>query len=141
MNRNFIQLMCWLIAYDITKDKTKDEHKRLFRNIYDYISNMYKIESQSHSVQYKKRKTDDTFEDHRELGNKMINFYHSHFESASHDTMLFVERLQNGKYDYEFKQLEMIGSGNFGSVFKAKNLIDDEHYAIKKVQINGTTFI
>jgi hypothetical protein len=46
--------------------------------------------------------------------------------------------LQNGRYKKEFEETKTpIGIGSFGLVFKAKNLIDDKEYAIKKIKISS----
>jgi len=43
----------------------------------------------------------------------------------------------DGKYSNEFKEFEQIGQGTFGQVYKAFNLFDRQHYAMKKVQFKG----
>jgi len=45
---------------------------------------------------------------------------------------------QNGRYKYEFREQQTpIGKGSYGVVFKARNIIDDKNYAIKKIRIAG----
>jgi hypothetical protein len=41
------------------------------------------------------------------------------------------------RYYEDFVQLEMIGKGAFGAVFKAQNKLDQKLYAIKKILINS----
>jgi len=41
------------------------------------------------------------------------------------------------KYEQEFKELEKIGEGGFGQVYKALNLFDGQNYAVKKVRLKG----
>jgi translation initiation factor 2-alpha kinase 4 len=40
------------------------------------------------------------------------------------------------RYMNDFIELEFLGQGGFGSVVKAKNLIDGRYYAIKKIKLN-----
>ncbi len=42
------------------------------------------------------------------------------------------------RYEQEFKELELIGSGSFGKVYKVINSLDRQHYAIKKINFEGT---
>lgn len=46
------------------------------------------------------------------------------------------QHLENSRYTLEFKQLKHIGDGGFGSVFEAFHRIDENVYAIKKIQID-----
>ena len=39
------------------------------------------------------------------------------------------------RYNSDFIQLEKIASGGFGSVFKARNILDEKEYAIKKIYL------
>jgi hypothetical protein len=39
------------------------------------------------------------------------------------------------RYCKDFEELEAIGKGGFGSVFKVRQRIDDRHYAVKKVKL------
>ena len=36
---------------------------------------------------------------------------------------------------FSFKEIEIIGEGGFGKVYKAQHLLDQRNYAIKKIQI------
>jgi serine/threonine protein kinase len=36
-----------------------------------------------------------------------------------------------------FEELEELGQGGFGSVFKSRNLLDNKIYAIKKIPFNN----
>ena len=44
---------------------------------------------------------------------------------------------QNGKYHNEFIEIEKIGNGAFGNVYKTQHKLDTHLYAIKKVKINS----
>lgn len=44
----------------------------------------------------------------------------------------------SSRYKTDFEEIEKLGSGGFGSVFKAKNIIDRKLYAIKKIIFKNT---
>jgi alpha-tubulin suppressor-like RCC1 family protein len=51
-----------------------------------------------------------------------------------------VENLKfapNGRYEYDFEEIEAIGEGTFGSVFKVRNRLDEQFYAMKKINLKG----
>jgi translation initiation factor 2-alpha kinase 1 len=48
-------------------------------------------------------------------------------ENLIHNELIF------SRYSSDFKELEKLGRGGFGSVFRAKNILDDNDYAIKKI--------
>jgi len=39
------------------------------------------------------------------------------------------------RFDTEFEKIEKIGRGGFASVYKVRNILDNSHYAIKKIKI------
>ncbi|KAJ3310291.1 ornithine decarboxylase antizyme with +1 programmed ribosomal shift Spa1 [Boothiomyces sp. JEL0838] len=41
-----------------------------------------------------------------------------------------------GRYETEFEEIEPLGKGGFGQVFRARNRLDGQEYAIKKVLLN-----
>lgn len=41
------------------------------------------------------------------------------------------------RYDEDFMELNALGRGAFGSVFKARNRLDQKEYAIKKIKIKA----
>ncbi|RUS23829.1 kinase-like domain-containing protein [Jimgerdemannia flammicorona] len=46
------------------------------------------------------------------------------------------DRYRESRYYTEFEELELLGRGGFGTVYKARNLLDEQIYAIKKVRLN-----
>jgi len=40
------------------------------------------------------------------------------------------------RFERDFEVIEKIGEGGFATVFKAKNLLDDIEYAVKKIVLN-----
>ena len=44
--------------------------------------------------------------------------------------------MENGRFKDKFETLEILGRGGFGIVFKAKYLLDNNFYAIKKVKLH-----
>lgn len=40
------------------------------------------------------------------------------------------------RYFQDFNEIERIGRGSYGSVFKVRNKLDGNHYAIKKILVN-----
>jgi translation initiation factor 2-alpha kinase 3 len=45
--------------------------------------------------------------------------------------------LHNDRYAREYEELEMVGKGGYGKVFKAKHKLDDAYYAVKRICINS----
>ena len=42
---------------------------------------------------------------------------------------------ENGRFQKLFKESSVIGSGGFGTVYQAINIIENRHYAIKKIKL------
>ncbi|CAG9316907.1 unnamed protein product [Blepharisma stoltei] len=47
-----------------------------------------------------------------------------------------VEELEVCRYNHDFIQESLLGSGNFGSVYKCLNKLDGLHYAVKQIKTN-----
>lgn len=43
------------------------------------------------------------------------------------------------RYHTDFTEIEKLASGGFGSVYRARNIIDDNEYAIKKIYFKNST--
>jgi serine/threonine protein kinase len=139
---NFIQLLIWIIANEITKDQGyKDDRKKVFRGIRNLLSKKYSIHGDSDESD------DDPDHESIEFAAEIINLYYNRFAERTDDgddngaLKLISEkefRLMNGKCNKEFKKLTIIGHGTFGNVYRAVNALDNEEYAIKKVSLYGT---
>ncbi|XP_035979492.1 eukaryotic translation initiation factor 2-alpha kinase 1 isoform X5 [Halichoerus grypus] len=46
---------------------------------------------------------------------------------------------QTSRYLNEFEELAILGKGGYGRVYKVRNKLDGQYYAIKKILINGAT--
>ena len=49
-----------------------------------------------------------------------------------------IPLVRYSRYATEFEELEPLGKGGFGSVWRVRNLFDGRQYAMKKVQIHGS---
>jgi hypothetical protein len=133
MDENLIQLLIWMIAYEICKNERLSEsgdHSKVFHKIRDSLSKEYNIFVNN----------DDSLSDSRiKLGKKMIDFYYDNFiEGSADDTQKLIEiPLMTGKYVNEFIEKSMIGDGAFGNVYRAEHMLDHQEYAVKKVSLYG----
>ncbi len=139
MDENFIQLLIWMIANEITKDqRSKEDQQKVIHKMCNSLSEECNIPINNDHILSESR---------IQLGKKMINFYYDHFteESDGGDgdgaIKLIEFPLMNGKFDREFdrepKDMQPIAKGTFGNVFRVKNKFDDKLYAIKRVPIYG----
>jgi hypothetical protein len=136
MDENFIELLIWIIASQIINDhrSNRSDHQKVFRKIRDSLAKEYNIRVNS----------DDSLSESRiQLGKKMIDFYYDHFMEGSDDggsdahVKLIDIPLMTGKYANEFINLNMIGNGAFGNVYRAENVLDHQEYAVKSVSLYG----
>jgi hypothetical protein len=145
--KNFIQLLIWIIANEITKDQEskddsgpkndhepKDNREKVFRRILNLLTKEY-ISGNS----------DGPDDESIKFGLEMIGLYYNRFADTTNDgdgaLKLVSEkefRLMNGKCAKEFGELTLIGHGGFGNVYRAKNALDNQEYAIKIVSLYGT---
>jgi alpha-tubulin suppressor-like RCC1 family protein len=49
-------------------------------------------------------------------------------------------KFSDNRYEEEFKELELIGNGSFGNVFKVVKYIDKHQYAVKKISFKGIVY-
>jgi hypothetical protein len=139
---NFIQLLIWIIANEITKDQgSKDDREKEFREIRNLLSKKYNIHNERNGL--------DDGPDHESIkfAAEIIDLYYNRFAERTDDgddntTLKLISekefRLMNGKCGKEFGILTIIGYGASGNVYKAVNMLDHEEYAIKKVSLKGT---
>jgi len=40
------------------------------------------------------------------------------------------------RYKTEFKELELLGKGSFGEVYRVQHLVDNQIYAVKRIRLN-----
>jgi hypothetical protein len=135
MDVNFIEILIWLISYEISHDEREQE--QYFKNMYDLLNESF-IKCDHKKCDRKKL----IFDDYKVIAHKIRNFYKSHinYSLSLISTKELIKRLQNDKYRSEFKQVGIIGNGAYGNVFKVKNLLDNDHYAIKKIPLKGNVY-
>ena len=49
-----------------------------------------------------------------------------------------IPLIRYSRYQSEFRELEPLGRGGFGSVFRVANVLDSREYAVKKVSIRSS---
>jgi hypothetical protein len=138
-DKSLIELFMWIIAYEISKErvsKADDNEKFLI----DVLHKMCKLLSNAYGISINNSKL--MSESHIKLAKRITNFYYDNFKEVSEDdgdgaVKLIDFPLTNGKFGREFEDVKQIDSGSFGDVCSALNVIDREHYAIKKVQLYG----
>ncbi|CAG9311828.1 unnamed protein product [Blepharisma stoltei] len=54
----------------------------------------------------------------------------------SHRNSILEDDLEVCRYEHDFIQLNILGSGNFGAVYKCLNKIDGLYYAVKQIKTN-----
>jgi hypothetical protein len=121
MDHNFIQLMCWLAAHELSRPRvsknngTNEKHREVYDDIYDYICRTHITQNEREGYP-KKRKINDNFDDHALIGDKIIDLYKSQYEDdgdrvKSQQTMV---QFPNMKIDNHFKINKLIGRGGTG---------------------------
>jgi alpha-tubulin suppressor-like RCC1 family protein len=71
----------------------------------------------------------NAFQD-KEISNKTIHSISIEGKSTNEES----------RYVKDFEEIECIGKGGFGSVYKVKNKLDDRYYAVKKIKLEGIFF-
>ena len=59
-------------------------------------------------------------------------------ESSDTEDFLFTHKIEYSRYSNDFEELEEIGGGSFGRVYKCKHILDKLPYAVKKIPIKNT---
>ena len=140
-DKSLIQLFVWIIAHEISKEKRKsktDDNGKILSDALHkmgaLISNVYGISINSDKPLSKLRIN---------LAKSIISFYYDNFEKVFEDDnsdgdgteKLIDFPISNGRFEKEYQLVEWIGSGTFGKVCCAVNVVDGEEYAIKRVQL------
>jgi len=137
MDEKFVETLIWLIANE--KCESKFDCQQLFCEIYNLLLKCEKL-----SLPQKIFSNDDAENLHL-LSYKMKDQFMSQFLKTEYthnnSTSKLNDGLKSGKYQSEFDEISSIGSGSFGTVYKVKNKIDEQLYAIKKIVFNGNEFI
>ncbi|CAH7272257.1 eukaryotic translation initiation factor 2-alpha kinase 1 [Phodopus roborovskii] len=63
----------------------------------------------------------------------------SYMQKIGYKEILF--KAQTSRYLNEFEELDILGKGGYGSVYKVRNKLDGQHYAIKKILIKSKSEI
>ena len=66
---------------------------------------------------------------------KLLTIEYSNFNDPSTNNVVL------SRYKYEFEEIDQIGKGGSGSVFKSKHCLDNTIYAIKKIILKNTSEI
>ncbi len=131
MNEKLFKSMIWIIADEIIKErKSIDDHHDVFHKICNLLYDEYHI----------RFNIDAPLSESIDLAHEIINNY-AHFTKGSDDNSGDAQTklipLITGNYSKNFRELYMIGDGSFGTVYKVMNMLDREHYAVKKVPLYG----
>lgn len=54
-------------------------------------------------------------------------------ENGDENSLICHQKINSSRYTNDFVEIEKLGSGGFGSVFKAYHKIDDKAYAVKRI--------
>jgi len=143
VDKSLIQLFMWIIAHEISKDKRKFKADDNGKILIDVLHKMGKLLSDSYDISIYNDKP--LSELRISLAKSIIDFYYDNFKEVSADDdsngdgteMLIDFPISNGRFEREYQLVEWIGSGTFGKVCCAANVVNGEKYAIKRVQLYG----
>jgi hypothetical protein len=117
-----------LLPGELFKDTFKPIRYQYNRIISQIFHQQYKIPPQiSYGENGKRRLTRS-----QSIDSNSNNNYSSSFNQIQAD-------LVYSRYSFEFTEIKQIGSGGFGKVFLAKNNLDNNEYAIKKIFFRKNT--
>ena len=101
--------------------QTVDNENKLFRNICQYLNKIGILEDRK------------SYSDKKKLIRKMYSDYLIKLIGNCTENTIDKLAINNSLYAMNFIELEQLGTGGFGRVFKAYNKIDTQMYAIKIV--------
>jgi hypothetical protein len=142
-DKSLIQLFLWIIAYEISKDKRRSKADDNGKILIDALHKMGKLLSNEYGISINNSKP--LSELRINLAKSVIDFYYDNFKEVSGDDnsdgdgteKLIDFPISNGRFEREYRLVKWIGSGTFGKVCCATNVVDGEIYAIKRVQLYG----
>ncbi len=143
VDKSLIQLFMWIIAYEISKDKRRSKADDNGKILIDTLHKMGKLLSNEYGISINNGKPLSKLRIN--LAKSIIDFYHDNFKEVSEDDnsdgdgteKLIDFPISNGRFEREYQLVKWIGSGTFGEVCCAANVVDGEKYAIKRVQLYG----
>ncbi|KAF2069944.1 hypothetical protein CYY_008741 [Polysphondylium violaceum] len=68
-----------------------------------------------------------------------INLSDSAAESPRYTPPPLTLNIRTSRYEEDFDEVEKVGKGGYGSVYKVQNRLDGEYYALKKIPFKNTT--
>src|SRR5262249_47125323 len=104
-----------------------------FQSFCEYYNKYYNSFSKRFKLIPQKTFTIQALNAYKELGMKIKQFYDIQIKKSE----IVWNHSDNGKYRREFEEIELLGKGGYGYVYKAKNVIDKRTYAIKMVKMKG----
>lgn len=123
-------LLVSLLEFILVK---QNNSKRLFNVVCDYLHNSGIIDNDL----YYSKDTENIRNVYLQFINKIIEKYNEGVKEAklelSEELVPYFENPVQSRYEQDFVELEKLGEGGFGSVFKSYNKYDECVYAIKKV--------
>lgn len=130
-NKNKELLLVSLLEY-IFLTQNKDSSNKIFQNICDYILNN-KIIDNVDLLTNKYEKVRDVYIKQIENMVNLNNNNHNNITKTSVSSLVIYD----SRYKNDFVEMEKIGIGGFGIVYKARHKLDNILYAIKKVPIKN----
>lgn len=126
-NKNKELLLVSLLEYVLTSNK--DQSNDLYKNICDYIYKNKIIDNlELLTDKYEKIRQTYIIE--------IKNLVSMHVNNNDNDNKDIVSTIYDSRYKNDFVEIEKIGIGGFGIVYKSKHKLDNMMYAIKKIPIN-----
>lgn len=64
-----------------------------------------------------------------------------YYDSSDSEDFLYTNKIECSRYTYDFEELQEIGGGSFGRVYKCRHNLDKLEYAVKKIHIKNNSEI